>query len=287
MEPYIELFTTREQAIFIWIAFFIIWAVFQKNIRTAILGLFKAFLQKQIAIAFTVMFFYVALIVYLFSQIQLWEAVLLKDTIFWLLGTAFVLFMNLNKTSENEHYFKNIISENLKLLLVLVFIINFYTFHLLVELILVPLILFIVMMNAVAESKDEYMPIKKLTDFIMVTWGIFIAVFAIASALGDYHSLLTADNLRTFLLPLFLTLAFLPFLYGFAVFMAYENIFVRLNISVGKRDENLARKAKRKIFRAFGLNLGRLNKFSKENMGKLWSLQNEAKLTEMINKFRN
>ncbi|MEX1014356.1 MAG: hypothetical protein WDZ80_04315 [Candidatus Paceibacterota bacterium] len=287
MEQYLILFTTREQAIAIWIAVFIIWAVFQKNIRTSILGLFGAFLQKQIIIAFTAMFLYVALAVYLFSQFQLWEAALLKETIFWLFGTALVLFMTLNKASEDQHYFRKIVSDNLKLVLVLIFIINFYTFHLLIELVLVPLIFIIVMMNAVAELKDEYLPVKKLTDFIMAAWGIFIAVFAIISALGDYQNLLTADNLRTFLLPLFLTLAFLPFLYSFAVFMAYENIFVRLNISVGKRDENLARKAKRKIFKVFGANLGRLNKFSKENIGKLWGLKSETELIEIIEKFEN
>lgn len=282
MDFFFDLFTTREQAIIIWIAIFLVWVLFQKNIRTAIFGLFRAFFQKQIAVAFAAMFLYVALIVFLFSKIQLWDISLLKNTIFWLLGTAFVLFMNLNRVHEDDHYFRKIVSDNLKLVLVLVFIINFYTLHLLAELILAPVLFMIVAMSAVAEMKEGYAPVKKLVDFILGAWGIFLVVFALSSVLNDYQNLLTTDNLRTFLLPLYLTLAFLPFLYSFAIFMAYENIFVRLNISIGKRDEELLRIAKRKMFYTFGFNLGKLNKFSKENTVKLWSLKNEEELREII-----
>ncbi len=193
--------------------------------------------------------------------------------------------MNLNRAHEDDHYFRKIVSDNLKLVLVLVFIINFYTLHLLAELILVPVLFMIVAMSAVAEMKEGYAPVKKLVDFILGAWGIFLVVFTLSSVLNDYQNLLTMDNLRTFLLPLYLTLAFLPFLYSFAIFMAYENIFVRLNISIGKRDEELLRIAKRKMFCAFGFNLGKLNKFSKENTVKLWSLKNEEELREIIDQF--
>jgi len=286
MESYLNLFTTREQAIIVWIAVFLVWALLQKNIRMAIFGLSSVFLQKQIVVAFFTMFLYVALIVFLFYQIRLWDVSLLKGTIFWLFGTAFVLFMNLNRVHKDDHYFRKIVLDNLKLVLVLVFIINFYTLHLLVELILVPVLFIIIAMSVLAGTKEGYAPVKKLANFILGAWGIFLFAFIFLSILNDYQNLLTTDNLRIFLLPLYLTLAFLPFLYGFTIFMAYESIFVRLNISIGKKDEELLRIAKCKMFYTFGFNLGKLNKFSKENTVKLWGLKNEKELREIISQFK-
>lgn len=287
MKLYLNLFTTRELATIIWVVVFIIWALFLKSTRKAIFGLLKAFLHKQIVVAFSTMFLYVAFIVYLFSQIQLWDYSLLKDTIFWFFATAFVLFMNLNKANESEHYFRKIVINNLKLVLVLIFLINFYTFPLFIELILIPVLFFIIAMNIYAGMKKEYESIKKLTNFILSIWGIFLMVFVLLSAFSGYQDLLTVDNLRAFLLPLFLTFAFLPFLYGSAVFMAYESIFVRLNVSVGKRDRKLLGITKRKIFNTFGINLRKLNRFSKESIGKLWGLRSESELREIIERFKD
>lgn len=287
MKLYFDLFTTRELAIIIWVAVFIIWLLFLGNTRKAILGLLKAFLHRQIIIAFLIMFLYVAFIVYLFSQIKLWDYSLLKDTIFWLFGVGFVLFMNLNKANENEHYFRKIVVDNLKLVLVLIFLVNFYTFSLLTELILIPVLFFIIAMNTYAGMKKEYEAVKKITNFALGIWGIFLLVFILVSVFGDYQNLLTIDNIRVFLLPLLLTFAFLPFLYGFAVFMAYESLFVRLNFSIGKRDKRLLRVAKRKIINAFGINLGQLNRFSKENISKLLGLRSEDELREIIKGFKS
>ena len=287
MRLYFDLFTTRELATIIWVVVFIIWALFLKSTRKAIFGLLKAFLQKQIVIAFSTMFLYVAFTVYLFSQMQLWDYSLLKDTIFWFFGIGFVLFMNLNKANENEHYFKRIVVDNLKLSLVLIFLVNFYTFSLLTELILIPVLFFIVAMNSYAGMKKGYETVKKITNFVLGFWGIFLLAFVLVSVFGDYQNLLIVDNLRAFLLPLFLTFAFLPFLYGFAVFMTYESLFVRLNVSVGERDKKLLGVTKRKMFSTFGVNLRELNRFSKENISKLWGLRNESELREIIERFKD
>ncbi len=285
MKSFLTLFTTREQAIIIWIAVFIVWALFHKSVRSSIHGLIKAFLQKQIVLAFSLMFLYIALVVFLFSLAQLWDLSLIKDTIFWVVGIAIILFINLNKAHEDYHYFRRIVSNNFKFVLVLIFIINFYTFHLLAELILAPLFFVIISISVVAEMKEGYAPVKKIVDFILSLWGIFLVIFTTIRALTDYRNLITLDNLQAFLLPIFLTLALLPFLYSIAVFMAYEHIYTRLNISLGKRDKELLGIAKRKIFSAFGFNLRKLNRFSKENTTKLWGLRSEEELENILEKF--
>lgn len=274
----------REKAIIIWIFVLLVWTLFQQNMRELLSGVLRAAFHKKIAIGFALMFSYVALIIFLFHKIHLWDISLLKDTIFWILGTAFVLFINLNDASKDENHFKKIIIENLKLILLLEFIINFYTFSLPLELILIPLLFIVVGMNIIAKSKEEFAPVKKLTDFVLGAWGIFLIIFVFSYAFNDYKNLLV-DNLRTFLLPPCLTIAFLPFLYFFATFMVYEITFVRIDISVGRRDKELSKFAKRKILWTFGVNLWKLNKFLKENTGRLWGLKSEEDLLQIIQKF--
>lgn len=285
MDLFLKLFTTREQAIIIWIAVFLIWSLFQKNLRNSIAGLLRAFFQKKILAAFMMMIFYVGLTVCLLFRIHLWDTLLLKDTIFWIVGTAFILFLNLNKTAEDKDYFKKILFDNLKLILIFTFLINFYTFPLIAELLSLPIIVLIAAMSAYAGTKKEYLPAKKFVDFLLSAWGVFLAIYVIARIFGSYQTLLMTDNLLAFLLPILLTSAIVPFLYGFAVYMAYESLFSRIDFLIGKNNKQLASFGKRKILKTFMFNLKKINKFSKNSGVQLLKINKEEDLIALIRQF--
>ena len=69
------------------------------------MGVIKAFFNKKIFSVVLGMLVYTSLIVMLLLKIGLWDSFLIKDTIFWILGTAFVLLMNTNKATENISFF--------------------------------------------------------------------------------------------------------------------------------------------------------------------------------------
>ena len=284
MNSYIDLFNNREKAIIIWVLIFLVCTLFQKNIRTSVFSVLKTLFQKKIVIALTAMFLYVGSVVLLFYEIRLWDISLIKDTGFWVLGTAFVLLVNANRTSQDEHYFKKILLDNLKLILVLEFIVNLYTFSLWVEIILMPLLFIIVAMSAVAEIKKEYMPAKKVIDSILAIFGISLIIFVLFNIIGDYQGFATADNLRAFLLPPLLTLAYIPFLYFLALFMAYENLFIHLDIFL-KKNKTLAKFAKRRILYLCLVDLGKLNKFAKQNGQELMRLNDKNDVLNLIQQF--
>jgi len=139
-------------------------------------------------------------------------------------------------------------------------------------------------MGAVAEIKKEYLPVKKLIDYILSFIGIFLIIFAISKVIGDYQGFLTANNLRSFVLPPLMTLAYIPFLYIFALIMAYEMLFVRLDIFL-KNDKKLAGFAKQKIFRLCFLNLGKLNRFAKESTSDLLNLRDKNGILNLVERF--
>ena len=284
MNVYTDLFNNREKAIIVWVLIFLVCALFQQNLRSLIFGLLKILFEKKIRTLILAMLLYVGVVVLILYGIQLWDVSLIKVTFIWVFCVAFVLLVNANEATQDEHYFKKIVLDNLKLILAITFLVNFYTFSLWVEIILMPLLFFIVAMGAVAETKKEYIQVKKVIDYVLATIGIILIIFALSEILSNYQSFATSNNLRAFVLPPLLTLIYIPFLYCSALFMAYETLFVRLDIFL-KKDKNLAKFTRRKIFVLCHVNLRKLNQFAKESTKELTALSNENDVLSMIRAF--
>jgi len=86
---------------------------------------------------------------------------MLKDTIFWLFGTAIVAFLDIPKATEEDGFFTKIVLDSVKLTVVLEFISNLFAFSVLVELLLLAMLAFIAAMAAVAETKTEFRPAER------------------------------------------------------------------------------------------------------------------------------
>ena len=140
-------------------------------------------------------------------------------------------------------------------------------------------------MNAFAEIKKEYAPVKKVLDFFLSAIGIFFIIYAAGKIIGDYQAFVSAENMEAFVLPPILTTAFIPFLYLFALLIAYETLFVRLGFFI-KNDSPLLRFTKIKIFQLCHFNLSKLNRFAQESPQSLMSLNSETDVLQMFEKFK-
>lgn len=281
---FINTLNGREKAVLAWFFFFLCWALSQKNIRKSLVDVLKSFFQVKIFSVFVAMFAYIFLILWLFYNVQIWNFELTKDIVFWIFGSAIVLLMNTNKATQDDNYFRKILKDNLKLIVVLEFVVVLYAFNFWIEMIFVPVIFFIVAMGAVAEIKKDYLQVKKIIDFVLSAIGIFLIIFAISQIANDYQNFVSLNNLRSFVLPPLLSFALIPFLYIFALIMAYETLFVRLDIFL-KNDKTLAKFAKIKFFKLCFLNLRKLNKFAKESSPDLLNLKGKNDILSLIRKF--
>lgn len=276
----------RERAILVWLLIFLLWSLSQQNIRTSMLGVLKAFFHKKIVIIFSAMFLYVYLFLLIFYKIHILNFSHVKDVVFWIFGSAIALLMNASNSTQDEHHFKKIIRDNLKLIIILEFIITTYTFNFWVEMIFVPVMLFIIGLSTVSEMKKEYLPAKKFLNFTLSLIGSFLISFAVFQLISNWHDFTTLNILRSFILPPLLTLTFIPFLYIFALFMAYENLFIRLNVFF-KNDKKLANFTKFKVIQLCLFNLRRVNKFSKKITANIFSIKDRNDILNLINNFDN
>ena len=278
-------FNKREIAVIFWLGVSTLLALSYKNIRKSLFDVLKSLFQIKIFSVIIFAILYTSLLVFILAKAEIWEWMLLKDTIYWFFGVAFVLLINTNKANQEKGFFSNILKDNLKIILVLEFILTSYTFNLIAEIILIPILAFVGVMSAFAETKREYLPVKKLFDFILSLIGFLLIVFAIGKMFSDFQAIATSDNLRTFILPPLLTLGFIPFVYFLALMITYETLFVRIKF-LNKDNDDLIKFTKQKIFQFCHLSLRRLNYFSREYTRDLMKIGNKTDVEKMIENVR-
>lgn len=114
-----------------------------------------------------------------------------------------------------------------------------------------PIVVFIVVMDTIAEKDDKQSAVtktNKITKGLLLIIGITVLIFAIRNVVNDYQNLGDINTLKSFLLPPLLTILFLPFLYSGVLYSNYEQLFNRLDLGHEKSSE-LKKLAKKKIIR--------------------------------------
>lgn len=252
----------REIATAIWLIIAFLWALSINGVRRSIRDLLKVFFAPKIIIPLTVMLLYIVCMVLIFEKIGFWDETALKDTVLWTLGSASAIYFNLNKALQDDNYFKKVILDNLKFVLILGFVVNLYSFSLPAELIVIPIVSVIVLLNAFSESKPEYNQARKLLNFVLGVFGLYLIAFTFREIVLDFQNFASLKNLRDFFLPILFSITLLPFLYIMALFMQYETFFIRIDFA--NKNSDVAKYAKRKVLAACHINMPKLNRVSKK-----------------------
>ena len=259
----LQIFNNREISIFCWVIIFIIWSLTQKSIRKSAFGVIKTLFAYKITIMILMMLIYISFFIILFYNIDIWDISILKDTIYWTFGVAFIMLMNINDASKNEHYFKQTLLNSFKLIIVIEFVTNLYVFNLFVELISLPIILFFVMISAFTERKEEHKKVKQLSDSLFAIYAIIVLIFSIYHISKDLNGFISIYNLKSLLLSPILTIFFLPFVYMTALFMTYESFLTRTKWIL-MENKKLFKTIKMKTFLSCRFNLRKIQIVSKK-----------------------
>lgn len=256
-----DIFSTRELSLLIWLLIGLTAMMFGKDMRKSLGGIFKLLFGKQIGIILLLLTVYVTATLFLLHKIGTWDFTLLKDTIFWFVSVALVLFFSINK-AKDTHFFKDIVKESFKWTIALEFFVNFYTFSLLTELILMPTTLFLAMTLAYSQTDKKYEQVSKLLTNIFAIIGLTFFAYVTYKTFYNYQDFFTLHTLFSFLLPPILTVLLIPFLYLLALYMNYEVLFIRVDFMTNDSDKKQS--LKREILLLANLNLNRLTSISKK-----------------------
>jgi len=274
------LFSNRELASFFWFIIALVFMLFKKSIRKSIGQVLIALFNKKIISIISAAFIYSGSIILLLYLARIWNTTMVKTSIYWFFMTALVILFNIQKTNENTDYFKNIILDNFKFMLLLEFIVNIHNFSFLFEIIFISIIVFLSLLLALAGTNHKYIIVEKSISIIFSLVGLILLIFSIidiAKSIQDYTNF---EALKTFLLPIVLSIAFVPFACLIAIFMDYEVLFKRYSIFL--EDKKLLRYARRRTLVKFGLKLQQIKSLSPIIMREFYTGMTKEEIKSII-----
>ena len=253
------IFNNREIALISWISL-IVAAVLVSNKRKTLVPIFRIITGKKFLIIFFLIGVFLYGIIFLFKFLEVWQSSNLKDVLSWLFSVGLILVFKIND-AKGTSYFKGIFLTTIKWTIVLEFIVNLYSFSLLTEIIILPVLVFLVITQAVAEMDKKHEIVSSFLQNAIAIAVLSIFSYSLYKTIVNFDEVFTFQNLVIFLLPTTITILFLPVVYFLALYSTYEDYFVRLDFMTVKKDK--VKVVKRLILRIANINLEKLLRIKK------------------------
>ncbi len=261
-----NIFNNREIAIGIWVVLAVIISIFTKPVKQILKSVLPVLFCRKFVVFYIVFLFHLCLVTYSLYAVGFWSIALLKDTIFWVLFIELPIFVKAIDKAKDNHFFTKLIKDNLAITAIIEFVINFWTFGLVTEIIIVPITLFIGLLYALAARERKYLKVKQFFDWIFVIFGFVVIINSGKHLYENPMELFNLSVLQELLLPVLLLLLNLPVVYGLALYNTYEQVFIRVK---GNHTEN--RKMKWSII-----------KFASIYLSKITAIRNNLQCTTTI-----
>lgn len=201
-----SIFNNREIAIGIWLLIAIIFIGSKQAVRASFLNVLIAFFNKHIVIPILLMVGYISLVVIGLQKLGFWDIGQLKNTIIWGLSYAGTSMFRISNIENEEHYFRNSFKDQLKIIAAFEFIVTFYTFSLLTELIVIPLVISVAAMQAIAEGKKEHATTEKFLSGVLTLFGVCLVINAIYHLVNEFDGFTKLGTLQDFGIPIVLSI---------------------------------------------------------------------------------
>lgn len=253
------IFNNREIALLFWIALIVL-AVLLSKLRKSLVPIFKILTGKMFLIIFSLIGIYLYGIILLLKYLEVWQSSNLKDVLFWFFSVGLILVFKINDAKSNA-YFKGIFLSAIKWTIILEFIVNLYSFSLFTEIIILPVLVFLAMTQAVAEMDEKHKMVSKFLQNVIAVAGLLLFSFSLYKTVINFDAVLTFQNLIVFLLPSTITILFIPFVYFLALYSTYESYFIQLDFMTVKKDK--VKEVKKLILRIANINLDKLLRIKK------------------------
>lgn len=245
-----ETFKNRQIAAGIWLLVAVGACLLSKNLRGCIWDLLKASVQKTLLVLIGSLGMYLAILCGLLLSLGLWATNQLPSTVLWFLFSGIAFSGRAVLTKDDENYFRNLVRDSVKVLVVVEFLIAEYSFSLAWELLLVPVTTLLGLLIVVSQAKTEHASVTRFLQLIFLAVVTLFLWHSITSLWEQPAAFLTTKTGRDFLLPILLTLGSIPFFYLLHCYSHLERAGNQINQKVFQSDD-LKRYAKRRFYLVF------------------------------------
>lgn len=240
-----DIFSTRELATAFWVGAILIAVgmaiVTNKKIRQGFIGVLKCFFNRKLRKLWEIYFLYIGIITLMFSRFPIWKNIYLKDIILWTLFSGLTICMNAVAGEADEKYISKVLKDNIRFTVVTEFLLSTFTFSLWVELIIIPIMTAITLLDVVAAQKSETVAVHKLLQSVIAFIGLCLVFQTVKVGIREYRELNMVDTLVSFFIPMVYLLFVTPLEYVFELYSKYEMLFIRMCFKE-PRDKKVKRK---------------------------------------------
>jgi hypothetical protein len=259
---------TRETAIVVWMALLFALTLIRADLRRSIVDLLKLLTTNGIfpglIVAAAAYVFGAAVIL---NRAGYWESAMRSITVVWFLSFGIVALFNTKNVDAS--YFRRLALTNVGLAVLVEFIVNFHTFPLPVELVLVPLSVSFVLMQVVVAADPHLKAARPVLSWLVAMPGVIAIFYSVVYLSTHVSRVANAEEGKQLLLPFVLTVGFLPLLILVRYFIVWQTMLHMIEAGMGD-DPRLYRTTRRLVIGACGISLARAQLFESEYRGSLW-----------------
>lgn len=207
---YFNILSTREWATIIWILILLIYILKNKKTKNAFLDVIKILFGKKLIKIWILTSLYVFLITLIFSKTSIWNNYYIKDIIIWFITAGVIFCFNAASKESDEQYILKVLKDNLKFTIVIEFFYSTFTFSLWVELLIIPIITFLAMVDVYAEAKEEYKIVHKFMQGLFAIISIWFFYETFKLGLREYKELNILNTIVSFMIPIVYLILIIP-----------------------------------------------------------------------------
>lgn len=234
----------REIASVVWLGGFLVWGATKPEVCAAYWQVVKAFSQPKVVGPVVALAGWTAGLAALAHTIDLWNLDVLSDTVVWFVTVGMAFYFSLDRVAE-DGWFRRTLRRAVGVAVFVEVFVNLRVFSLPVELVLVPVVTFLVVLGAYSEGKDEFRAAHRLATFLMSVVGVIFAIYVSVNLIEDPKM---GETTRKLLLPVWLTIGVMPLIYLLGLWSSYEQAFLRIGFQTD--DPTSRRRTKRAFARA-------------------------------------
>lgn len=185
-------------------------------------------------ILFLAILTYTIVITYFLSKIGIWNASQLKNTVLWFLTVGVVSLSHINDKSK-INYLKETLKDVVSITAALQFLFGIYSFSLVTELILLPVLVLIGCMNAIAKQKEYFQHLAGVLQNLILYGNLFLICYTLFKIVTDFKSFANTGTFTDFLVPALLSILFLPMLYALSIYVTHQDILAAFENKIKNR----------------------------------------------------
>ncbi|MFF2842336.1 hypothetical protein [Paenarthrobacter sp. NPDC057981] len=221
----------REWALAIWFAAFILLVLLFPASRRSALGLLGQFFGHRIMVPFMTMVVYTSGSVAVLIALGIWEAKLITPTILWFLTTALVNFMRVPRAMKEPGFFRKLALSAVAAPVVVQFVVDLYPFGLLEEVVLQGGFILFGALAAYTGTQQGLRTAHHVFNTLVGILAILVIVHSVTEIASQWTRIDYLGEAKKFLLPIGMTAAFLPFLYGLTLYASFESTLTLMRVS--------------------------------------------------------